>query len=101
HSIYPNNLLYQEFIKELEVALKEVDTGFELYNHSVDDTVEVKNCWHPIHIRKPMLEVFRGTQTAEEQDKIFIKNVMMILPMITDSVTFQKLRKEFEKKLIG
>lgn len=98
HGIYTINEIYKSLVSELSIKIKELDNGFELYNHFEDEEVEEKNLWHPIHIRKPMLEVFKGTTTAEEQEEKFIEHVNMILPIVIDSLNFQALRKQFEIK---
>ncbi len=45
--------------------------GWDFVDHFLNNPNP--NPWHPLHLRKPLLEVMRGTQTFEEQVLAFLK----------------------------
>ncbi|HHL18809.1 MAG TPA: hypothetical protein ENJ33_03660 [Thiothrix sp.] len=71
--------------------------GWNFYHHIEDDNVEKKNYWHPIHIRKPMIDLFEGTITAEDQEKRFIEATKEIIPIIIKSKYYQNLKNDIKK----
>ncbi|OQX28814.1 MAG: hypothetical protein B0D92_06960 [Spirochaeta sp. LUC14_002_19_P3] len=102
HDTYVKHKLYHAMLEELEnrvsILNKELasrmpdpDIGWDFHNHLKADD-DPKNLWHPIHIRMPMLELFRGTCTSEEQDERFIEKVSEVLLIIKDCKPFWELR---------
>jgi hypothetical protein len=51
----------------------------------------------PIHIRKPMIELLRGTTTAEEQVSKFMDANLMIVSKILECQRFYKMREMFAR----
>ena len=97
HYKYQANTDYIGLVEHLKIEINSLNTGWELYNHLKDDSVEEKNIWHPIHIRKPMLDVFRGTTNTDEQEKAYMNCANEILPLITKANNFVNLRKQWKK----
>lgn len=50
------------------------------------------NKWHPIHIRKPLLDVFAGTEKYEEQEERFYEAASKLIELIAEEESFWKLR---------
>jgi len=69
---------------------------WDVYNHIEDEGAVVKNYWHPIHVRKPMLELFRGTKSSEEQESILTNAINDILPIIIGSNEFNRLQNKLK-----
>jgi hypothetical protein len=84
---------YRELVNELENRIPE--TGFEFHHHLFEDTPA--NRWHPFHIRKPLLDVLKGTRTSEEQDVRFKQAAVVVLEIVLGSIHFQTLRAAFSK----
>ncbi|MCF8231820.1 MAG: PD-(D/E)XK nuclease family protein [Bacteroidales bacterium] len=92
HSIYPNDETYNSLVKHLKKKVEELKSGWDFYHHIEDDKVKEKNFWHPIHIRKPMLHLFQGTEKGEEQEQRFIDATNEIIAIIDDSEYFHELK---------
>lgn len=97
HNSYPGNENYIGLVEHLQVEIEKLDDNWNFYNHIKDETVEKKNYWHPIHIRKPMIDLFKGTLTAEEQEKRFIDATNIILPMIINTEYYIKLKNDLKE----
>lgn len=94
HNTYPKSETYKAFVNLIEKQINELNQGWNFYHHIEDKTVKNVNKWHPIHIRKPMLELFKGTMTTEEQDARFMESAEQILNIIFKSDEFKDLNKE-------
>jgi len=97
HTIYPGHILYNNFVSELIYGINKIGDSWELYNHLQDKNIEKHNLFHPIHIRKPVIELLRGTKTWEEQEKRVHDAILSILPLVYHSENFKKMREEFLK----
>lgn len=95
HSIYPDNLFYINLVNELSDEINKIGDLWDFYHHIQDKSLVNYNYWHPIHIRKPILELFRGTKTWEEQEKRVNDAINQILPLVINSENFKKLRIDF------
>ncbi len=93
HNKYPSDPHYKEMVSNLAREVGKLNNGWQFYNHL--DEVEKPNSWHPIHIRKPMLDVFAGTLNAEEQDKVFSNEAKALIKTVTDENYFQRLRADY------
>jgi hypothetical protein len=98
HAGYEQWPLYQGMVVQLSTAVAASGTGFE-FHHQLYESVfsDGPNRWHPIHIRKPMLELLRGTVTAEDQERRVIEQTAMIIEMIAKCSPFWELRAELRK----
>lgn len=94
HNTYPKSETYKAFVNLIEKQINELNHGWNFYHHIEDKEAKKINKWHPIHIRKPMLELFKGTMTAEEQDAKFMESAEQILNIIFKSDEFDALNKE-------
>ena len=99
HSQYPSNRHYIEFVKIVSKKITDLNNGWEFYHHLDDNEVKNKNKWHPIHIRKPMLDVFVGSKTIEEQTNRFYETANQIIKIVTDEACFWFLKDEMKKTL--
>ena len=95
HKTYSNWLEYKALVTELtEKALKS-DREWLVYDHVNDK----KSCnkWHPLYLECSMLDVFKGTETMEEQEKRFVEIAEDALSLLMSCVSFQS----FENKLMN
>lgn len=97
HQVYYNSPNYKTFINRLSTQIKNLGNHWNFHNHLEQDPNP--NRWHPIHIRKPMLEVFRETRTNEDQVERFMEHAKDILKIIFNegSSEFHKMREEFRR----
>ena len=95
HNIYPLNAQYIKFVSNVSTKIATLNNGWEFYNHLNDCEAQRKNKWHPIHIRKSMLDVFIGTTSVEEQADIFYQTAIEVLKIVTDEDSFWKLRNHY------
>jgi hypothetical protein len=56
------------------------------------------NRWHPFHIRKPMLEVLRGTKTADQQYQRVVDEITRLLVAVTSQSAFWEFRDALQKE---
>ncbi len=61
---------FRSLMEALPVALELNCPEFQFLDHF--GTCDDPNRWHPIHVRMPIVELFRGTATADEQYQRFI-----------------------------
>lgn len=96
HKDYPINNYYLEFIESLESKIKNLDEGWSFYHHIRDSSVRKKNKYHPVYIRKPMLNVFAGSELAEEQEDIFCRTANMLVDLVGEEESFWSLRSSLK-----
>ena len=101
HREYPKHPLYQSLVNRLKVVFKQPHIQYQLYCHLEEDPGSAKNPWHPVHIRMPMLELFRGTQTIEQQLEVFLKASGDILEILFEGTEIQELREELRESIHG
>ena len=99
HRDYPENILYQNFIKKLRVLVNIIDQDIDFYEHLQDSTKQEHNPWHPIHIRKPMIDLLKGTKTNLDQQQQCIELTSKVLMAIMECDEFKKLREEYSERL--
>ena len=63
-----------------------------------DDSARRKNRWHPIHIRRPLLDVLAGTKSTKDQEDTFYNQISSILDIITSIDSFWHLRESLLQK---
>ncbi len=101
HNTYHTDDDFLRLIEYLNEKINELSLdGWQVYNHFNDESVEEKNPWHPLHIRKPLLEVLRGTLDTDQQEKAFLKCAEEILPLIVESSYFRNMRLKFKETII-
>lgn len=86
--------VYQRMRDELDAAIRTSAPDFEFLDHLA--TCPEPNRWHPIHIRKPMLELFRGSADCAEQDRLFIGEASRIIRIIAGCQAFWEFRQELK-----
>ena len=96
HNKYPKEKDYIKLINELTRKVRDIDSGWQIYKHLEDDETSKKNKWHPIHIRKPMLDVFNSSTTTNEQEEIFYLQASKLINAVTSIESFWSLRKVCE-----
>jgi len=100
HNEYPNDSDFIKLVNELSAVFEKEKNGWKFYNHLNDRKVIEKNKinkWHPLYIRKPMIEVFRGTKTNEDQVKRFMDCANEVLPIVLKSEHFINLRTKYKQ----
>lgn len=99
HNTYLDYENYNLFVKYLEDEIHVLGDGWNLYHHVLDKNVSSANKWHPIHIRKPMIELLQGTITTQDQSKRFVDASRTILGIIKKSESFYAMKKEYTMML--
>jgi len=91
---YTSNPNYLTLLSNIQSHLEEMGAGWELHNHH-DDPGATRNINKhvPFHIRKPMLDVFAGTETPLEQQKVFCKTARRLVDLVVDNDCYWKLRQ--------
>ena len=90
---YETNEHYQELLCRVQQRLNDGWDGWEFYNHL--EAVNMPNRWHPIHIRKPLLDVFAGTEEGEEQEERFYKAASDLIRLVAEEECFWELRRYY------
>lgn len=96
HDKYKNNPHYIALINNISEIIVSIGDGWDFYNHLEDHKQITKNKWHPIHIRKPLLDVFAGTTTVEEQVDKFYNTANEIVKLIVEDNNFWLLRENYK-----
>ena len=98
HKDYPTNEHYKNLTKILSDKIERLNNGWQFYNHLEDDSARRKNRWHPIHIRRPLLDVLAGTKSTKDQEDTFYNQISSILDIITSIDSFWHLRESLLQK---
>ena len=96
HDTYSTNEHYLKLLCNVQRKLNDKWNGWEFYNHL--EEVEKPNKWHPIHIRKPLLDVFAGTENYEEQEERFYEAASFLIKLFVEEESFWKLREYCKKQ---
>ena len=88
---YRENEHYRELLCNVQQRLNNGYNGWRFYNHL--EEVEKPNRYHPIHIQKPLLDVFAGTKKYEEQEERFYEAASFLIKLFGDEESFWKLRE--------
>ena len=99
HNQYPTNDNYTKLIDNLSKKVAKLNDGWQFYNHLGDSKIKTKNKWHPIHIRKPMLDVFLGSISIEKQAEVFYETANKLIKLVSSEDHFWELRNEYKKNL--
>ncbi|MFQ4134920.1 hypothetical protein PGN35_001235 [Nodosilinea sp. PGN35] len=89
---------YQAFVQILRSKIELLGDGWFFYDHINDSQSDGRNKGFPIHIRKPMLELLRGTKDSEEQVNRFMQANELILNKILECQEFWEMREIFAQK---
>lgn len=87
---YPGSIELAALVTALPASLRASCPEFEVVDHF--GTCDEPNRWHPIHIRMPMVELFRGTTTADEQYARFVDAASRVLAVVSDLPEFHLFR---------
>jgi len=87
---YHESETFTDLIQALPLHLQAACPEFQFLDHFA--TCDLPNRWHPIHIRMPMVELFRGTKTADEQYQRFIEYSSRVLSCIENLPEFRAFR---------
>ena len=91
HDTYSTNEHYLKLLCNVQQKLNDGWNGWKFYNHL--EEVERPNRYHPIHIRKSLLDVFAGTESYEEQEKKFYNAASELIKLVAEEESFWKLRE--------
>jgi hypothetical protein len=86
---------YQKMRDDLQRAVEIEASDFEFLDHL--GTHPSPNRWHPIHIRMPMVELFRGTVDADDQDRRFIRAASQVLGLVGNCAAFWEFRDDLAR----
>lgn len=99
HDFYTGEKSYKKLVEELlPKKVKLLNDGWQFYNHLDDHNAP--NKYHPIHIRKPMLDVFCGTESGEDQEERFYEAASKLIRLVAEEESFWVLRESCKEYLI-
>ena len=81
-------------MEELSKKVAQLNDGWEFYNHLDDHNKPNKQ--NPIHIRKPMLDVFLGTESCEDQEERFYEAASELIKLVAEEDSFWALRESLK-----
>jgi hypothetical protein len=90
---YEKDQLFHDMVEELSVLCNTSD-GYDLYKHF---TIEDRNNWHPVYLRKPIAEIFLGTQKQEDQILRVVFETEKLLEILNSCKSFLDLREKYNK----
>ena len=93
--LYNTKEEYKKLVKELSKKVAQLNDGWKFYNHLDDHNDPNKH--HPIHIRKPMLDVFFGTKSCEDQEQRFYEVASKLIKLVAKEESFWTLRESLQK----
>ncbi|BAB74491.1 PD-(D/E)XK nuclease family protein [Anabaena sp. FACHB-709] len=77
---FEGHFLHSDEYTKLRSRLKSNFGKWDFHDHIFE--VAKPNRWHPLHLRKPLAEVFRGTITFEEQVETFISQGREVIELL-------------------
>ena len=93
HDFYTEEKSYKKLVEELlPKKVEQLKDGWQFYDHLKDFEAPRKNKYHPIHIRKPMLDVFCGTESYEDQEDRFYRAASELIKLVAEEESFWSLR---------
>ena len=93
HDFYTEEKSYKKLVEELlPKKVEQLNDGWQFYDHLKDFEAPRKNKYHPIHIRKPMLDVFCGTESGEDQEERFYEAASELIKLVVEEESFWSLR---------
>ena len=96
HDRYLKNPLYKNLVVKIRELVREINSGWE-FNYHLKDKLDLNiNKWHPIQVRKSVIEILRGTTNPYEQEDRFLKECQIIIPKIIQLEEFIKLKIEWK-----
>lgn len=84
---YHESRTFMELMNALPAALQAACPDFHFLDHFA--TCGDPNRWHPIHVRMPMVDLLRGTRSADEQYQQFIIKSEIALTCIENLPEFR------------
>ena len=99
HDFYNEENHYKKLVEELPKKVKQLNDGWQFYDHLKDFEAPRKNKYHPIHIRKPMLDVFCGTESCEDQEERFYEAARELIKLVVEEESFWALRESCKEYL--
>ncbi len=101
HNNYPHDELFERLTKELEDLFINDEGGWQFYNHFKGDNP--KNMWHPLYVRKPMLEVLAGlgdedTLTDKTTLALF-EELQRVIEKILGNTCFNEIRNFYKNQI--
>lgn len=100
HDFYTEEKSYKKLVEELlPKKVEQLNDGWQFYDHLKDFEAPRKNKYHPIHIRKPMLDVFCGTESCEDQEERFYEAASTLIRLVAEEESFWALRESCKEYL--
>ncbi len=94
HISYPQLKSFNKLKKDIAEILKTTIYSWDFYD--IFEQEGNQNKWHPIHIRIPMIEMFKNTTEVEEQISNFFNYVEDIVPKILTLDSFTDLKNDLK-----
>lgn len=95
HRRYPGMKSYQA----LKYALADATAGtsWRFYDHLADKDARSNNAYHPLYLEKPLVDVLRGSRTAEEQEQALAESGSEALSLLLGSSCLEALKEECDE----
>jgi hypothetical protein len=104
HGSYESDA-YSALVESLEQAFKCQPDGWSFYNHLADQDMTDKNLWHPLHIRKPLVEVLSSglsDSSLQAQALDLAAKLSSPIHLVIDKTDLIKYRShDFNKGLVA
>jgi hypothetical protein len=98
HPDYERLEVFGRLKSALAMQMRQTCADYEMLDHLAQSPNP--NRWHPFHLRKPMLELLRGTRTGDEQEERFIREATRLVKAITACTQFQEFREALRHRRI-
>lgn len=96
HPNYDNLEEFSRLRKALQVRVEDLCPDYQFLDHLAQSCEP--NRWHPFHIRQPMIELLRGTRTAEEQYDRLISEVSRLANVICCCPEFLEFQNVLQRE---
>ena len=97
HNFYIEKEDYKKLVEVLSKKVEQLNDGWQFYNHLDDHNAP--NKYHPIHIRKSMLDIFSGTESCEDQEDRFYEAASELIKLVAEEESFWALRESCKEYL--
>ena len=85
--------MYQQLVRELAEQANKSSHNWTHYHHYEEAEAKSRNNWHPLYLEYSMLELFKGTAKAEEQELRFIERAEEALKMLLACPALEQLEE--------
>ena len=100
HGEYPSCPHYLALVDAVEKRVAKLGDGWCFYDQLNDPSKTSRNKWHPLHIRKPLLDVLAGTKTADDQVEKINEAAELLIKGLAGLDEFKAFRKHYQALVV-